>query len=184
MTAHDSTSYLIRRVTPGEWRSLRALRLEALKDSPQAFSTTYAASDALPDEAWQAQATRVATDPSAALYVAVDAADPTGPWLGMAGAEPLRDVPATAHVHSVYVTPPHRGRTGPATALVTAAVAFAEAHLDVDHLSLGVHETNLHAQAFYARLGFEPTGLRVPYALNADERLVIMGYPAFRHGGL
>src|SRR5439155_1649236 len=36
MTAHDTH---IRRVLPGEWRELRELRLEALRDAPDAFVT-------------------------------------------------------------------------------------------------------------------------------------------------
>jgi ribosomal protein S18 acetylase RimI-like enzyme len=185
--------YVVRRITSGEWRELRALRLEALKDSPTAFGVTYAASEAFPDEVWQAMAVEAATADSTALFVAVAVAadgarpaDPTDPaesagaWLGMAGAAPLVDVPDHAHVYSVYVSPAHRGRRGPAAALMAAAIGFAEEHIDVARLTLGVHEANVRAQAFYARLGFEPTGLRVPYPLDPAEQLLILGYPAFR----
>ncbi|SEM13432.1 GNAT family N-acetyltransferase [Streptacidiphilus jiangxiensis] len=188
--------YVVRRITSGEWRELRALRLEALKDSPTAFSVTYAATEAFPDQVWQAMAAEAATSDSTALFVAVavavdetrptdptdstDSTDPAGAWLGMAGAAPMVDIPDHAHVYSVYVTPAHRGRRGPADALMRAAIGFAEAHIDVAHLTLGVHESNVRAQTFYARLGFEPTGLRVPYPLDPAEQLVILGYPAFR----
>ncbi|WP_042379750.1 GNAT family N-acetyltransferase [Streptacidiphilus melanogenes] len=170
-------AYRVRRIEPGEWRELRALRLEALRDAPTAFSITYAASEALPDDAWRAQAAEAATGASTALFVAVG---PDGSWLGTAGAAPIPDVPDHAHVHGVYVTPAHRGRSGPAADLVAAAVAFARTHIDVGHLTLGVHESNARAQAFYLRVGFVPTGLEVPYPLDPAERLRILGYPGFR----
>ncbi|MEY9871139.1 ribosomal protein S18 acetylase RimI-like enzyme [Streptacidiphilus sp. MAP12-33] len=170
-------AFTVRRITAGEWREFRALRLEALKDAPTAFSRSYGETELLADTAWQAQATEAATSASTALFVAVG---PAGSWIGMAGAAPIPDVPDHAHVYSVYVTPARRGPNGPAAALVRAAVAFAESHIEVGHLTLGVHESNVRARSFYARLGFEPTGLRVPYALNPAERLVILGYPAFR----
>ncbi|MBF9071612.1 GNAT family N-acetyltransferase [Streptacidiphilus fuscans] len=171
------TPFQVRRVTPGEWRELRALRLEALDDAPSAFSTTRAASEDLPDTAWKAQTVSGASARNAALFVAVD---PGGAWLGMAGAAPIPDVVDHAHIHGVYVTPAHRGPHGPAAELVAAAVDFARRHIDVGHLTLGVHEANVRAQAFYRRVGFEPSGLRVPYVLNPDEQLVILRYPKFR----
>jgi ribosomal protein S18 acetylase RimI-like enzyme len=174
-------AYHVRRIEPGEWRELRALRLEALKDSPTAFSTTYAAGEALPDDAWRAQAVEAATGGSSALFVAVDH---SGSWLGMAGAAPMPDVPDHAHVYGVYVTSAHRGRTGPAADLMAVAIAFARAHIDVGHLTLGVHESNTRAQSFYLRLGFVPTGLEVLYPLNPAERLRILGYPGFRSRGI
>lgn len=179
--AHSQrTTFQVRRVTAGEWRELRALRLEALDDAPSAFSTTRAASEDLPDTAWQAQAVSGASARSAALFAAVG---PDGTWLGMAGAAPIPDVADHAHVHGVYVTPAHRGPHGPAAELVAAAIDFARRHIDVGHLTLGVHEANVRAQAFYRRVGFEPTGLRVPYVLNPDEQqLVILRYPKFREG--
>ncbi|MEY9850250.1 GNAT family N-acetyltransferase [Streptacidiphilus sp. MAP5-3] len=178
--AHSQrTTFQVRRVTPGEWRELRALRLEALDDAPSAFSTTRAASLDLPDTAWQAQTVSGASARSAALFVAVD---PGGAWLGMAGAAPLPDVEDHAQVHGVYVTPAHRGPHGPAAELVAAAIDFARRHIAVGHLTLGVHEANVRAQAFYRRVGFEPTGLRVPYVLNPEEQLVILRYPKFRDG--
>ncbi|WP_042427145.1 GNAT family N-acetyltransferase [Streptacidiphilus anmyonensis] len=176
----DRPDYRVRRIEAGEWRELRALRLEALTDTPTAFSTSRAADEALPDGAWQAQAAAAATGASTALFVAVGR---DGSWLGMAGAAPVPDVPDHAHVYSVYVTPAHRGRSGPAADLVTAAVGFARARIDVGHLTLGVHEANARAQSFYHRLGFVPTGLEVPYPLDPAERLRILGYPGFRAQG-
>ncbi|MFD0598149.1 hypothetical protein ACFQZ4_42670 [Catellatospora coxensis] len=78
-------TYVVRRTEPGEWQQLRALRLEALRDSPTAFGTTYADAAALADEAWQQQAEQGASSPSTATFIA---ATPTA--AGWAWPAPLR----------------------------------------------------------------------------------------------
>ena len=50
------TGYLVRRLRPDEWRELRALRLRALADAPEAFGATLAEAEADPDAAWQLRA--------------------------------------------------------------------------------------------------------------------------------
>ncbi|MFF2146352.1 GNAT family N-acetyltransferase [Kitasatospora sp. NPDC058190] len=169
--------YAIRRMTGAEHRELRSIRLEALLDSPMAFSSTYDDSLALPDDAWQQQAAAEATAAERATFVAVDE---TGAWVGTAGVEPLLDVPDHVHVHSVYVSPEYRGPAGPAAELMRECIRHAREHTDVRWLTLGVHESNRRALAFYRRLGFTDTGKTVPYRLNPSERLFILGYPDFR----
>ncbi|MGR7000153.1 GNAT family N-acetyltransferase [Yinghuangia aomiensis] len=60
------------------------------------------------------------------------------------------------------------------------AVDFARAHTDCTWLTLGVHEDNHRARAFYRRLGFTDTGKRVPYPLDPAKALHILGCPDFR----
>ncbi|MFI9360693.1 GNAT family N-acetyltransferase [Kitasatospora sp. NPDC053057] len=169
--------YLIRRVTGTEHRELRAIRLEALRDSPMAFGSSYDDTAALPDDVWQQRAAVEASAVDSATFIA---ADDAGNWLGIAGVGPLPDVPDHVHIHSVYVRPEHRGPTGPAADLMRAGVRYAQVHTDVRWLTLGVHEGNERALAFYRRLGFEPTGKVVPYALDPSEKVLILGYPDFR----
>lgn len=166
-----------RRIAVGEWRQLKAIRLEALQDSPTAFSTPLAEATAFSDGAWQQQAAREADSDSSATFVAMDEA---GEWIGMAAVAPLAEVPDHAHVYAVYVTPAHRGSAGPATALMTAAIRFARDHTDAAALTLGVHEDNPRARAFYRKLGFAETGKAIPYALNPSQTVHIMGYQDFR----
>lgn len=71
-------TYVVRRTEPGEWRQLRALRLEALGDSPNAFGTTYADVAALADEGWRQQAEQNATSPTAAMFIAATQKRPLG----------------------------------------------------------------------------------------------------------
>ncbi|WP_262284920.1 N-acetyltransferase [Micromonospora sp. MA102] len=170
-------SYHIRRIAAGEWRQLRAIRLEALQDSPTAFSTPLAEATALCDSVWQRDAAREADSASSATFVATGEA---GDWVGTAAVAPLAEVSDHAHVYAVYVTPAHRGPAGPAAALMTAAIRFARDHIDAAWLTLGVHEDNPRARAFYRKLGFAETGKAIPFALNPSQTVHIMGYQGFR----
>lgn len=171
------TYYVIRRMTSTEHRELRAIKLEALLDSPTAFSSSYDDTIALAEDVWQQQAAVEATSKECATFVAVDEA---GAWVGIAGVGPIPDVPDHVHVHSVYVSPKYRGPAGPAAALMKTCIRHAQEHTALGWLTLGVHERNPRALAFYRRLGFEDTGKIVPYRLNPAEKLLILGYPAFR----
>ncbi|MFD5461751.1 GNAT family N-acetyltransferase [Kitasatospora sp. NPDC127059] len=179
--------YVIRRIDSSEHRQLRAIRLAALRDAPAAFSSSYADTAALPDDAWRRQAAVEASAEESATFVATfvatdatDATDTTGDWIGIAGVGPLPDVPDHVHVHSVYVAPQHRGPAGPAADLMRAVIRHAQEHTAVRWLTLGVREDNQRAFAFYRRLGFEPTGKVVPFGPNPAEQLIILGYPDFR----
>jgi ribosomal protein S18 acetylase RimI-like enzyme len=166
----SATAYLIRPMAPGEWRELRAIRLEAVRDTPTAFSSTYAELAARPPAFWQEQA------PGEATFVA---AGPHDDWVGSVSVGPLVEVPDHAHIHALYVRADHRGTTGLGARLVEAAVRFAEQHIDVSRLTLGVHESNTRALAFYRRIGFSMTEKTIPYAPNPAEKCYILEYGAF-----
>jgi ribosomal protein S18 acetylase RimI-like enzyme len=178
-------TYLVRRMTPGEWRELRAIRLEAVRDTPTAFSSSSAELAAHTDVFWQERAAAEATSGDRATFVACDRDDD---WVGSVSAGPLPEVPDHAHIHAVYVRAAHRGPTGLGARLVEAAIRFAEQHIDVSRLTLGVHESNTRALAFYRRIGFRMTDKVIPYRPNPAERCFIMEYsdfePAHRAAGV
>lgn len=164
-------TYLIRRMAAGEWRALRAIRLEAVRDTPTAFSSSYAELASQADTLWQERATAEATSDNGATFIACDQ---DNDWVGSASVEPLAEVPDHAHIHAVYVRAGHRGPTRLGVRLVEAAIRFAEQHIDVSRLTLGVHESNTRALAFYRRIGFRMTDKVIPYRLNPAERCYIM----------
>ena len=172
-------TYLIRRMTAGEWRELRAIRLEAVRDTPTAFSTSYAELAAHPDAYWQEQAAAEATSEQDATFICSDRDDG---WVGSVSAGPLIEVPDHAHIHAVYVRAGHRGPAGLGARLVAAAISFAEQHIDVSRLTLGVHESNTRALAFYRRIGFRMTGKVIPYRPDPAQKCYIMEYHDFRSG--
>ena len=171
-----TVAYLIRRVKSEEWRELRTLKLSALRDSPTAFSTSYAAVG--DDPVWREHTAHEAGSLTSATFIA---ATEEGHWVGMTGAGPLDEVPGHAHVHGVYVAPAHRGgQAGLAVRLMDAGVAWARARTDATWLTLGVHEDNEHARRFYRRFGFSDTGKVIPYAPDPSKKVCIMGYEEFR----
>jgi RimJ/RimL family protein N-acetyltransferase len=138
----------VRPVRAGEGIRLRELRLRALRDAPEAFSSRPALEEAFPAETWEQRGRSVVV------------AEQDGRWLGMAGTFVDDDLPAIANVWGVWTEPAARGR-GAGRALVEAAVARA-AGAGQRRVELTVSDRAPAAEALYAGLGFRRTGVEVP----------------------
>jgi ribosomal protein S18 acetylase RimI-like enzyme len=135
-------------LSPADWRTLRDVRLRALRDSPHAFLSRYDCELLLGEREW-----RQLLD-SATWVVAREGEDVVG--LARSVAESAH--PWRRHIESMWVAPTHR-RRGVSRALLDA-LADKERRAGVTELLLWVLEDNDHAQGAYATLGFEPTGER------------------------
>ena len=140
------TSYRIERLEPSEAARLRAIRLAALRDAPDAFGGTLEESSSRPRSAWSAQLEALPT------FVASAA----GTDVGMARGGPAEQDPDAAFLLSMWVAPSARG-AGVGEALIAAVVAWARAE-GYARLLLDVGDENARAVALYARCGFVPTG--------------------------
>lgn len=159
----------LRQLTPADAADVadyRAIRLTALRDSPEAFGSTYDAEAGLPLEAF---AERLATTIVLGAYDGTQIA-------GMVGFK-QQTIAKLAHkgfIWGFYVAPEVRGR-GVGTALVDGIVAAATGR--VEQLTLSVVHGNAAALALYQRCGFETYGVE-PRALKsaagyADEVLMV-----------
>ena len=158
----------LRRVEPADWPASKALRLEALQDSPTAYCETYADAVGLPDERWQALAARGAVGgDSFQVLVWVDGR-PVASCVGYREGD-------DAGLAAVYVTPSWRGR-GLLDRLVAEVAGWARTE-GAPRLRLLVHEGNAPAQRAYERLGFVVTGHREPYPLDPSTDEVEMALP-------
>src|SRR5688500_11054284 len=85
---------------PVDWRVLQAARLEALLESPHAFTSSYAE-----ESAWEEPEWRGAFD--AAVWIVARRSERV---IGLARSivEPTR--PCERHLESIWVAPAHRGR--------------------------------------------------------------------------
>lgn len=143
---------LIVRLHPDEWPDYKALRLEALRSEPQAFSSTYAAQVQHPDAFWRGR---------------LESAQAGGGWLlfakaparlvGMIGAFVEGD-PGVAHIVSVYVTPAFR-RQGVAKLLMAAMLDDLRQTSVITIARLGVNVTQRAAVRLYESFGFQPVGV-------------------------
>jgi GNAT superfamily N-acetyltransferase len=156
-SGRPSAGLAVDRLRPEDWRRWRDLRLRALAESPEAFSSTYEENLRFPEETWR-ERTRASAAPARdrAMFVAVDQA--SGDWIGCAGG--YVDTGGTANLISMWVAPEHRGR-GAGRALVEAVVDWARA-AGHERLRLDVVRGRDSAVRLYGRLGFRPTGRTTP----------------------
>ena len=150
------TAVRVRRVRPGEWALLRAVRLAALADAPAAFGSTTAREVAFGEAEWRRRAT------SAPNFIAWREDEPVGlvTVIGR-GSDGETGPPAEWELVSMWVSPDARG-SGAADLLVSAVTEVVRAE-SADRLVLWVADGNARARAFYLRAGFRPTGVRQTY---------------------
>jgi ribosomal protein S18 acetylase RimI-like enzyme len=149
---------------PVDWRVLRRARLEALIDSPQAFTSSHATESRWAEVEWRR------SFHAAKWIVAREAENVIG--LARSVEEPER--PATArHLESIWVAPAHR-RRGVFRAQLHV-LAEMERRAGVTELLLWVLEDNQGAERAYEALGFEPTGERqfLPTLGRFERRLAL-----------
>ena len=149
----------VRRVRGDDWQQLRALRLEALADSPSAFLELLSDAAGRDEGSWRRRAEGSSAGEDSAMFIAAEA---SGEWIGMLGV--YRDAPGEAQVVSVYVAPRARAQ-GVLDELLELAQGWALS-VGLHRLRLLVHEDNARARAAYERLGFVPTGRSFPYPLD------------------
>ena len=168
----------IRRVRPGDWRSARALRLEALQDEAAgiAFLETYERASAEPDAFYRGRTERAADGDDVAQFVAIDGAA----WVGSvtviaqrAGFLDYHGRPverSRATVVGVYVRGEQRG-SGLIDRLLEETAQWAR-DLGFDELTLGVHAENARAQGAYRRAGFVPSGVTFASSIGPELEMV------------
>ncbi|HLI44314.1 MAG TPA: GNAT family N-acetyltransferase [Acidimicrobiales bacterium] len=138
----------IRQLGPEEWETLRAVRLRALADAPEAFGSSLERELAFDEATWRSRTV------TSAQFLAVAGSEPAGLAAARNPAGPARELV------SMWVAPRHR-RHGVGAALV-ARVAEHVRGEGARELRLWVVVGNEEATAFYGRLGFEATGETQP----------------------
>jgi len=167
----------VRRIRSDEWTVLRDIRLEALADTPGAFSTTLEEAQAFPDTLWQDRASKGAVGGSQATMLAFEDDAAVGMAVGLLRPHISRHV---APIVSVYVSPGVR-RRGVGEQLMDEVEAWAHRNGAIT-TSLWVAERNVTALMFYEGRGYEATtdrqemsgthaGCEIRMVKNVPERL-------------
>ncbi|WP_347354722.1 GNAT family N-acetyltransferase [Intrasporangium sp.] len=149
----------VRILTEDDWEAYRAVRLEALRESPEAFVATHAEESAIEESVWRDRMNR-----SVRLVAEQD-----GRAVGVASigrAETSGDDDA-GEIFALWVTPERRG-TGVASALVRRAAAQAR-DAGQRHIVYWVGTENGRAVAFASGMGFRPTDYRRPMRVVSEE---------------
>jgi len=158
---------LVREVIAGDWEAFRDIRLEALRDAPEAFGSTHEREVALAEADWQR---RIARGGNFLGYLPeASATEPAGLIGG------YQVDPGTVELVSMYVRPRARGR-GVGEALIATVVDWAAAR-NAATVHLWVTETNKPARLLYERCGFTPTGERQSLPSNPALDEVAMSRP-------
>ena len=136
----------MRRARAEDWAALRAIRLEALSDTPEAFGSTYEKANDFSNDQWRAMAAQRYYFLAARKSVVV----------GMISGGLNDDHPGTRWLYGMYVTPAARG-SGVAALLVAAVEEWARGE-GASELFLHVGSSVARARNFYLKMGFQPTG--------------------------
>ena len=128
--------------------AMRQVRLQALKDSPEAFSSTYEREVAMSRDEWLARLDRGVT------FLLFEEAGGTRA-VGLACGVPDHDAHVT-NLYGMWVHDDVRG-TGGADGLVAAVVDLARSAGSA-RVRLSVVRGNDRARRFYERMGFAMTG--------------------------
>ncbi len=142
----------VRAVRAGDASRLRALRLRALSESPEAFAVAAEQEAELPGSHWAELAHQSAVADHLVIYVAVRGED----WLGMGAGRWFDRERGIAQLWGMWVDPAAR-RLGLGERLVTQVRGWAAAR-GARFLRLGVATRPGDPTPFYERLGFVRTG--------------------------
>src|ERR1700729_1816543 len=135
---------LVRETVSVDWQGLRDIRLEALRDAPSAFGSTYQGEAGRPEAHWHDRIARGGT--FLAYLPDLGPSDPAGLIGGYS------EDPQTVELISMYVRPRARGR-GVGEALVAAVLNWA-GQRNAAAVHLWVTASNAPARALYERCGF------------------------------
>jgi ribosomal protein S18 acetylase RimI-like enzyme len=154
----------VRAFQPDEWPLYRELRLEALRDAPDAFGSTLARERAFPEQEWKARLAAAAKSGRDLPLVA----EVSGRAVGLVWVRIDEKDASTATLFQLWVHPAFR-RAGVGRALLEAATAWARG-AGATTMSLCVATGAQSAIQFYRRLGFvesgEPSPLRPQSSLS------------------
>jgi RimJ/RimL family protein N-acetyltransferase len=139
----------IRRLKTGEALLYKKIRLESLKESPEAFASSYSAALERTAESWETQADRSATGSDRATFIAFDRDEP----VGLAALYRDEKTATTGELLQVWISPHLRGRTM-AVELMDAIFTWAKSN-GFENIDAEVHKMNVRAIRFYKNYGFE-----------------------------
>lgn len=137
----------IRRLTASDTQPYSNIRLEALKDHPDAFAVSHNE-----EKEWRPEKFKARIEADNAIMLGAFEKDRLIGIIKISK-QPLYKLRHIAIIGSMYVSPEYRG-SGAGKALMTKAISQAKKMKDTEQLHLSVTSTNEPAKKLYAQLGF------------------------------
>lgn len=147
MTHYQQSDYLVRKLDAADWHAYRALRLEALKTTPQVFSSNYQKESEYPDERWQ----EGLAEPSRGCFGLFYQND----MIGLTVVALDREHDDIAQLYASFIRPEHRGK-GLSGLFYQARIDWAR-DKQCREIQVGHREDNVISKAANQRFGFEFT---------------------------
>jgi GNAT superfamily N-acetyltransferase len=152
----------IRTLTSDDWLDIRDVRLRALIDAPEAFTSTFGRESAYDEAKWRDLAV------TGRWFVADDEG-----LVGVAvGVDGWSGEPTKRELVGMWVAPSHR-RCGIARQLLDQVKAWAASE-GATTLSLGVREGNERALTAYLSMGMRSSGETMPEVDQPTRVIVVM----------
>ena len=151
----------VRPIAAAEWQHYQLLRLKALRESPDAFGSTFEAESMRPDADWEERLTTLDSRWALALF-GLHHGDPAG--LAWVIVQP--QIPEVAHLYQMWVQPSARG-TGLGRLLLEHAIAWARDR-GTKRMKLSVTIAESPAWHLYGAAGFNCDGHPEPLRPGAE----------------
>jgi ribosomal protein S18 acetylase RimI-like enzyme len=140
--------FKVEQIPPEDWQKYKALWLEALTNSPQAFGFSYDELASRTDEEWQEKIRKNLVEGSKSrMFIAKDGDN----FIGMMGFFEKRV--GVANIFGVYVNPQYRGKKV-GDKLMEAILNSLKQELNFSEVELTVNKDQAAAVEFYKRQGF------------------------------
>jgi RimJ/RimL family protein N-acetyltransferase len=163
-----SSELAIRRLLPDDAEVYRALRLRALREHPDSFTSSHAEESEIPLVTTER---RLAAQSLDWVFGAFAGNELTA--LAGLSREPRAKNRHKANVFGMYVAPEH-GRQGIGAALLRRVVETAQLE-GIEQLVLTVTDTNVAARSLYEKVGFRSFGVE-PRAIRVDDGVEYVYY--------
>jgi ribosomal protein S18 acetylase RimI-like enzyme len=159
------TDVRVRTLGEEDWQEFKAIRLAALRDSPDAFAANADDEEGLEEDFWRLRMRRSVRIVALRVEGDGEAEVAGGRPVGVVSLGEGKDEEGrVAEIFGLWVAPDARG-TGVATRLVEASADRAR-HDGRTHVSYWVGTDNGRAVAFASGIGFRPTDFRRPMRLT------------------
>jgi ribosomal protein S18 acetylase RimI-like enzyme len=149
-------------LTPSDWRKYKAIRLKSLKESPDAFGSTYKSEAIFTDDIWMKRLAKVEDDAQNYPLIAELNSRPVGLTVGRIDSA-NNDI---LHVYQMWVDPDYRG-LGIGELLLDQVVKWSGSN-NTNLVVLSVTDTNVAAKTLYLSYGFQETGDFEPLREGSD----------------